>query len=155
MFSENDAVDVERLMKDYQTALLSFGQQFAKSRWATLILTLIGITYFADFMSNTIRTYEDPSQLTPLNIFNSGGLLALSLSAGYLVFLRMASKEVESRKVLFVIFVAAAWGAFAPLMNIYPWNFVLMIAWIIVGLLICRRSQWELVERRGAEHDRT
>jgi hypothetical protein len=153
MFLDKDAVDLDNLMKAYQTTLLSFGQRFAKSRWATLILTLIGITYFADFLSNTIRVYEDPGQLTPLNIFNAGGLLALSLAAAYLVFLRMVSKGAESRKVLLLIFVAAAWGAFAPLMQIYPWNFVLMMAWIIVGLLVCRKSQWELPEERRPETD--
>lgn len=146
MFSEGDAVDFDRSMKDYQTTILSFGQRFAKSRWGTLILTLIGITYFANFMSNMIRMYADPSQVTPLKVFNTGGPLVLALAAAYLVFLRMASKEIESRKVLLLIFVATAWGAFAPLMNIYPWNFVLMMAWVIVGLLICRKAQWESVE---------
>lgn len=120
-----------------------------------MILTLVGITYFAGFVSDTMRMYADQSERTPLNIFSAGGLLALSLAATYLVFLRMMSKEVESRKVLLLIFVAAAWGALAPLLQIYPWNFVLMIAWIIVGALVCRKSHWELPDERRRETDRT
>ncbi len=66
---------------------------------------------------------------------------------------RQLKKEIRSRRILLFVSVAASWGALAPIMIIYPWNYVLMIIWIIVTLLACRKSQWELVQKKWAEED--
>ncbi len=133
-------------MKPHQNRIVSFGQSFAKSGWATLILVLIGITYLADFISKMINTYHHPDKLTPLSMFNAAGVLALSITATVVALVRIVSREIESRKVLLLIFIAAGWGGFAPLMQLYPWNYALMLAWVIAGLLISRKSLWESLQ---------
>lgn len=142
-------------MKNYQTRILSFGRLLGQSHWATVILILIAVTYLADFLSNVIKLYQEPAQLNALRIFNTAGRLALSAAATFLAFLRMRGKEIRSRRILLLVSVAASWGALAPLMKIYPWNYVLMMIWIIVTLLACRKSQWELVQKKWAERDQS
>jgi len=140
-------------MKNYQKGVLYFGKRIGESRWATAILAIIGLTYFADFLSKVTKLYQEPAQLEPLPIFNTAGLLALSAAATFLAFLRIRGKEIRSRRILLFVSVAASWGALAPIMKIYPWNYVLMIIWIIVTLSACRKSQWELVQKKWAEED--
>jgi len=107
-------------------------------------LVLIGVTYLSDFISKAIESYRDPGKASALYLFNAAGLLVLSLAAAFVAVMRILSVEIESRKIVFLIFVAGGWGGFAPLMQIYPWNLVLLVGWVVIGLLICRKSQWDL-----------
>lgn len=142
-------------MKKYQERILSFGQKQIWSRWYQLFLILIAITTFAEFLSRGLDIYYDPERLVPLDVFNAAGLLAFSLATGYGAITLMKGKRIKSKNQLLVVILAFAWGAFPLLMKIYPWNLAVMAFIIIGGLLLRRKVQWEPVEERGAEHDRT
>lgn len=135
-------------MKEYQRQIVSLGQRIGKSRWTILVLILIGITYFADFVSNVIKLFRDPGRQNPLNIFNIAGLLALSVAASLAAYVQIKSKEIKSRRIFLLIFVATGWGMLHPLMKIYPWNFVLAIMWVILGILLSRKFEWRSVESK-------
>ena len=142
-------------MKNYQKRILSFGQRVGKSWLFIALLGLIAITYFADFVSKTIKIYHDVDKLNPLDIFNTAGLLAFSLGAGYAAFIQVKSKDIKSKRIFLLVWIAISWGLFSALMKIYPWNFGVAISFLILGLLACRRSQWELVEKKWAEENQS
>lgn len=141
-------------MKPLQERIASFANRVGRSRWLVVLLVLIAVTYFASFISATIRIAQDPNTLKLLHIFNAVGLLVFSLGASYAAYLLVKSKNVKSRALFLFIFLAAAWGAFSALMRIYPWNSLVAIALVVLGVLISRKYEWSPAGRSSPEGDK-
>jgi uncharacterized membrane protein YhaH (DUF805 family) len=138
-------------MKPLQERIVSFANRAGKSRWFVVLLVLIAVTYFASFISATIEVIQDPNKLKSLHIFNAAGLLVFSLGASYAAYLLVKFKDVRSRALFLLIFLAAAWGSFSALMRIYPWNSLVAVALIVLGVLISRKYEWSSGGTSSAE----
>jgi len=134
-----------------QDKIASFANRVGKSRWLVVFLLLIAITYFASFMSETMKIVQDPNKLKSLHAFNTAGLLVFSLGAAYAAYLLVKSRNLKSRGLFLLLFVAAGWGSFSSLMRIYPWNSLIAVSLFVLGLLISRKYEWTSVGRRSAE----
>lgn len=123
-----------------------------QSRFSIGVYLFIGIWYFVGFIYAVMQFALHPDLITPFNFFCAGGIISFSLAVGYCGYIQIKLMDFTRRAWLF-LFIGGSWGVFSTTLKIYPWNIALALPWLILGLIGCRRSKWELVGEDLAEKE--
>jgi hypothetical protein len=110
--------------------------------------------YLISFIYAIVKFVQFPDLITPFNMFCSAGLLSFSLAVAYWGVIQINLMDF-TRRTWVLGFIAGSWALFSTTLKIYPWNILLALFWLLLGLLISRRSKWELVEESIAREEQS
>jgi hypothetical protein len=132
-------------MENYQKRILFFGKKTGQSRLFAIILILIAIYAFAEFIINTINIFVGSESVRLVSLLTVASTLCFSLALAYLAFVNLKKKKINSKTVVLLIWVAISWKLFMATMELYPWNILIALLFFLPGPLTLRKAQWDYI----------
>jgi hypothetical protein len=136
-------------MENYQRRILFFGRKTGQSRLFAIILILIAIYAFAEFLISAISIFIGSESLRLVSVLIGASTLFFSLAVAYLAFVNLKKKKINSKTVVLLIWAAISWKLFLATMELYPWNIPLAILFFLPGRLTLRTAQWRYISEES------